>query len=134
MLWIGKVVMKDKLKELIKNSYAPYSGVRFACIVETEGGNFYEGVNIENASYGGTICAERNAINAAISNGERKFKALYLMTDLPHLAMPCHICKQSMLEFFDEDVVFNVMTVLGESKVLTFRELMNTVFSKDDLR
>lgn len=126
--------MKDKLKELIKNSYAPYSGVHFACIVETEEGNFYEGVNIENASYGGTICAERNAINNAVSHGERKFKALYLMTDLPSLAMPCHICKQSMLEFFDEGVIFNIMTTLGESRVLTFREIMNTVFSKDDLR
>ncbi len=126
--------MKDKLKELIKNSYAPYSGVHFACIVESDNGNFYEGVNIENASYGGTICAERNAINAAVSHGERKFKALYLMTDLDHIGMPCHICKQSMLEFFDENVLFNIMTVLGESKVMTFREVMETIFSKDDLR
>ena len=126
--------MKDKLKELIKNSYAPYSGVHFACIVETESGNFYDGVNIENASYGGTICAERNAINNAVSHGENKFKALYLMTDLPNLAMPCHICKQSMLEFFDECVIFNIMTTLGESKVMTFKEVMSTIFSKDDLR
>ena len=48
--------MKDKLLELIKNSYAPYSGVHFACIVECKNGNFYNGVNIENASYGATIC------------------------------------------------------------------------------
>lgn len=126
--------MKDKLKELIKNSYAPYSGVHFACIVETVNGNFYEGVNIENASYGATICAERNAINSAISHGETKFTALYLMTDRPNLCMPCHLCKQSMLEFFDENVVFNIMTTLGESNVLTFKEIMNTTFSKEDLR
>ena len=126
--------MKDKLKELIKNSYAPYSGVHFACIVETESGNFYDGVNIENASYGGTICAERNAINNAVSHGENKFKALYLMTDLPNLAMPCHICKQSMLEFFDESVIFNIMTTLGESKLMTFKEVMIKIFSNNDLR
>ena len=112
--------MKDKLLELIKNSYAPYSGVHFACIVECKNGNFYNGVNIENASYGATICAERNAINAAISAGEKEFNALYLMTDLSHLAYPCNLCKQTMLEFFDSDVIFNIMNTSGEYKVMTF--------------
>lgn len=126
--------MKDKLLDLIKNSYAPYSGVHFACIVECKNGNFYNGVNIENASYGATICAERNAINAAISAGEKEFNALYLMTDLSHLAYPCNLCKQTMLEFFDSDVIFNIMNTSGEYKVMTFKEIMNTVFSKGDLK
>ena len=68
--------MREKLEKLLDNSYAPYSNMHFACIVETESGNFYEGVNIENASYGATVCAERNAIFNAVSHGERKFKAL----------------------------------------------------------
>lgn len=126
--------MKEKLLELIKNSYAPYSNVHFACIVETKNGNFYSGVNIENASYGGTICAERNAINNAVSNGEKDFVALYLMTDLEHLAYPCNLCKQTFLEFFNKKVLFNIMNVNGESKVLTFEEIMTTVFSKEDLK
>lgn len=126
--------MKEKLIELIKNSYAPYSKCHFACIVETKNGNFYEGVNVENASYGGTICAERNAINNAISHGEKEFVALYLMTDLPHLAFPCHICKQTLVEFFDEKALFNIMNTKGESKVMTFNEIMNTTFSKEDLK
>lgn len=126
--------MKDKLLELIKNSYAPYSGVHFACIVECKNGNFYNGVNIENASFGATVCAERNAINAAISAGEKEFNALYLMTDLNHLAYPCNLCKQTMLEFFDSDVLFNIMNTSGEYKVMTFKEIMNTVFSKGDLK
>lgn len=126
--------MKEKLLELIKNSYAPYSNVHFACIVETKNGNLYEGVNIENASYGASICAERNAINNAVSHGEREFSALYLMTDLNHLAMPCHLCKQSIVEFFDKSTLFNVMNVSGEAQVMTFDEVMNTVFSKDDLK
>lgn len=125
--------MKEKLIKLIKNSYAPYSNVHFACIVETKTGNLYEGVNIENASYGATICAERNAINNAISNGEKEFSALYLMTDLNHLAMPCHICKQTIVEFFDKSTLFNIMNINGESKVMTYDEIMNTMFSKDDL-
>ena len=71
--------MKDKLLKLLENSYAPYSHMNFACIVETKNGNFYEGVNIENASYGATVCAERNAIFNAVSHGEKEFKTLYLI-------------------------------------------------------
>ena len=126
--------MIEKLKELIRNSYAPYSGVHFACIVETENGNFYSGVNVENASFGGTICAERNAINNAISNGDEDIKVVYLMTDKDNICYPCHICKQTFLEFLDEKVVFNLMTVNGKMEVLTFDELMNKRFSKEDLK
>ncbi len=126
--------MKDKLKELIKNSYAPYSGFHFASIVETEDGNFYGGVNVENSSYGGTICAERNAINNAVSNGKTKFKALYLMFDGDHLCFPCHICKQTFTEFFDENVIFNIMNTKGDMKVLSYKDIMNTTFDKEDLR
>jgi len=125
--------MKEKLLELIKNSYAPYSGVHFACIVETKNGALYEGVNIENASFGGTICAERNAINNAVSHGEKEFASLYLMTDQSHLCMPCHICKQTMLEFFNKNTVFNIMNTDGEMKIFTFDEIMKTTFSKEDL-
>ncbi len=126
--------MRDKLLELIKNSYAPYSGVHFACIVESKNGNFYEGVNIENASYGGTICAERNAINSAISHGERKFSSLYLMTDSDKLFYPCNLCKQTFLEFFDKDVLFNIMNTKGDMEVLTFNEIMNKNFSKEQMK
>lgn len=126
--------MKEKLLELIKNSYAPYSGCHFACIVETKEGNLYEGVNIENASFGATICAERNAINNAVSHGEKEFVALYLMTDKHHLCAPCHICKQTFIEFFDKKTLFNIMTTGEESKVFTYDEIMNTTFSKEDLK
>ena len=126
--------MKDKLKSLIKNSYAPYSGLHFACIVETENGNFYSGVNVENASYGGSICAERNAINNAISHGENKFKALYLMSNDENFHYPCYLCKQVFVEFFDENIIFNVMNINGEMKVLNYQEMMNTSFNKEDLK
>ncbi len=125
--------MKEKLEKLLNNSYAPYSNMRFACIVETKNGNFYEGVNVENASYGGTICAERNAINNAIGHGEKDFKALYLMTSSEELCYPCNICKQTFLEFFDGNELFNIMTKSGKMKVLTYKEIMNTTFSKGDL-
>lgn len=126
--------MRDKLLELIKNSYAPYSGVHFACIVESKNGNFYEGVNIENASFGGTICAERNAINSAVSHGEREFSSLYLMIDGDKLFYPCNLCKQTFLEFFDKDILFNIMNTKGDMEVLTFNEIMNKNFSKEQMK
>lgn len=125
--------MKDKLSELLKNSYAPYSNYHFACIVETKNSNLYEGVNVENASFGATVCAERNAIFNAVSHGEKEFSALYLMSDKDNILYPCNLCKQVMLEFFDKDVIFNIMNKNGDSKVLTFDELMRTTFSKDDM-
>ncbi len=125
--------MREKLEKLLDNSYAPYSNMHFACIVETESGNFYEGVKIENASYGATVCAERNAIFNAVSHGERKFKALYLMTSSDEICYPCNLCKQVFLEFFDKDVIFNVMTKSGKMQVLDFEHLMNTTFTKEDL-
>ena len=125
--------MKDKLSELLKNSYAPYSNYHFACIVETKNGNLYEGVNLENASFGAAVCAERNAIFNAVSHGEKEFSALYLMSDKDNILYPCNLCKQVMLEFFDKDVIFNIMNKNGDSKVLTFDELMRTTFSKDDM-
>ena len=125
--------MKDKLIKLLDNSYAPYSNVHFACIVETKNGNFYEGVNIENASFGATVCAERNAIFNAISHGEREFKALYLMTSSDEICYPCNLCKQVFLEFFDKDVIFNIMTKSGKMEVLGFDKLMTTTFTKEDL-
>lgn len=125
--------MKDKLIKLLDNSYAPYSGMHFACIVETKNGNFYEGVNIENASYGATVCAERNAIFNAVSHGEKEFKTLYLMTSSDEICYPCNLCKQVFLEFFDKDVIFNVMTKSGKMEVLSFDKLMATTFTKEDL-
>ena len=125
--------MREKLEKLLENSYAPYSNMHFACIVETKSGNFYEGVNIENASYGATICAERNAINNAVSHGEREFSALYLMTSSNEICYPCNLCKQTFLEFFDNNVVFNIMTKSGKMEVMTFKEVMNTTFTKEDL-
>ena len=125
--------MKERLEKLLENSYAPYSNMHFACIVETKNGNFYEGVNIENASFVGTICAERNAINNAISHGGREFNTLYLMTSSDEICYPCNICKQTFLEFFDSDVIFNIMTKSGKMEVMSFEKLMSTTFTKEDL-
>lgn len=125
--------MKEELKKLLENSYSPYSKFRVSSIVVTNDGNIFKGVNVENASFGATICAERNAINSAICAGEREFSALYLMTDLDSIAYPCNLCKQTMLEFFDDKVLFNIMNTKGDMEVLSFKEVMTKIFSKGDL-
>ena len=125
--------MRERLEKILENSYAPYSNMHFAFIVETKNGNFYEDVNIENASYGATVCAERNAIFNAVSHGEREFKTLYLMTSSDEICYPCNLCKQVFLEFFDKDIIFNIMTKSGKMEILGYEKLMNTTFTKEDL-
>ena len=75
--------MKEKLLNLLNNSYSPYSNFKVACIVVTKDNKEFIGVNVENSSYGATICAERSAILSAISNGYKKhdFEKLYVMCD-----------------------------------------------------
>lgn len=126
--------MRDKLKELIKNAYAPYSNYHVAAIVLMKDGSEFKGVNVENASYGGTICAERNAINAAITAGYKKndFDKIYLMTLGRTLALPCLICRQTMVEFFNMESKLIVMNEKEEREYLISDIIVNP-FTEEDL-
>lgn len=98
--------MYKELMELLNNSYSPYSNVKVAAILVTKDGKKYKGVNVENASNGGTICAERSAIVNAISNGEKgsDFKEIHLISSMDFCLYPCGICRQVMTEFFENDL------------------------------
>ena len=101
--------MKEKLGKLLNNSYAKYSGYRVAAICVMNDGKEFNGVNVENASYGATICAERVAITSAVAAGYKKddFKELHVMVDSDKIGMPCFLCRQVIIEFFDEiDKIF----------------------------
>lgn len=86
------------LKELLKNSYSPYSKFRVGAIALTKEGKIFKGVNIENASYGLTVCAERVAIFKAVSEGYKDLEKIYIYAD-KNPCYPCGACLQVMAEF-----------------------------------
>lgn len=99
-----------KLKELLNNSYCVYSNYPVAAIIETEKG-YFSGVNVENGSFGLTVCAERTAIGNAITEGAKKIKTVYVLTrDLNDTGTPCGACRQVVSEFASEETnlfIFN---------------------------
>lgn len=126
--------MFDELKKLLNNSYSPYSKFSVSAIVITEEGKKFSGVNVENASYGATVCAERVAITQAISQGFRKFKELHVLVNSDKISTCCFLCRQVIIEFFDEDAKIFLYNKLGEKKQYTVLELCPLPFSEDDLK
>ncbi|MFI3307579.1 MAG: cytidine deaminase [Mycoplasmatota bacterium] len=126
--------MIKELNKLLDNVYAPYSNFRVAAIVETSDGVLFSGVNIENASYGNTVCAERVAILKAVSEGYRNFKCMHVLcADSKKLSMPCFICRQTISEFFDKEANIYIYNN-EESKVLKVKELCPFPFNDEDLK
>ena len=128
--------MIEKLKEVAKNSYSPYSNFRVATIVIMKDGMEFKGVNVENAAYGSSICSERSAILSAISNGYKKgdFKELHcLCLDSNRISTSCFACRQVISELFDKDALLYFYSNTGEYKKYTVEELCPYPFDSEDL-
>ena len=131
--------MKKDIKELIKlaienkkNSYSPYSNFRVSSVVLTKKGNIYKGVNIENAAYSVTLCAERSAISSAISAGDREIDTIVITGDST-MTYPCGVCRQFMAEFLDSDSKIVIANSIENYKIYGLDDILPYNFSKKDL-
>ena len=127
--------MKEQLEQLLIKSYSPYSKFRVAAILVTKDGQEFQGVNVENASYGAAICAERSAFVSAISAGCRPhdFETLYVMCDSPKISTCCFVCRQFITEMMEKDKRVICMSNKGEEQVFLVSELCPYPFNDEDL-
>ena len=118
----------------LENAYAPYSNYRVGACVKTKNGDFYDGANIENASYGLSNCAERSAIFAAYSKGVRKedIEAIAIVCEGKTIAAPCGACRQVLVELLNGDTPIYLAN-RSEQMETTIEELMPMSFTGADL-
>lgn len=105
-----------KAKKAAINAYAPYSHFKVGAALLCDSGNIYTGVNIENSSYGATICAERSALSAAVGAGEKKFIKIAVASSQGE-AWPCGICRQVLMEFSDKNNPMKIITGTDENSL-----------------
>jgi cytidine deaminase len=115
-----------------ERAYAPYSRFQVGAALLGEDGETYVGCNVENASYGLTICAERNALWGAVARGQRRFRALAIATAASPPAMPCGACRQVLREF-GLDLPIVAANLVGERLQTSLAELLPRSFGPEDL-
>ena len=121
----------DLANEARRRAYAPYSGYRVGSALRTRSGRIFTGVNVESAAYPTTMCAERVAVYKAVSEGEREFEAISVVTD--NGGTPCGGCRQVLAEFGLETIV---LIGDGNGKLVqetTVGELLPGAFTPKDL-
>lgn len=126
---INWAALQAAAKHASEQAYAPYSKFPVGVAVMAASGKIYTGCNVENASYGGTVCAERNAVAAAVVAGERQFNALVVYTPQQQLTPPCGICRQVIAEFFTPDAPIASCNHLQQQQSWTLEQLLPAAFT-----
>lgn len=131
--------MNKNYKKLIKEAekarkraYTPYSKFKVGAALLSADGKIFTGCNIENASFGLAVCAERVAIFKAISEGSNKFEAIVVIGDTDKPCSPCGACRQVISEF-GEDIPLIMANLKGDVKIKKIKELLPEAFGKNDL-
>lgn len=121
-----------RAKEARSRAYAPYSHYQVGAAVRGDNGKIYLGANVENASYGLALCAERNAVAAAILDGCKTVSALAVVTSTSPPAAPCGMCRQTLAEFA-RDLPIALINDRGERADTTLAELLPRAFHGSDI-
>ena len=126
-------LLKHARESLVK-AYAPYSHFPVGSCIKTTDGNFYSGCNIENASYGLTICAERNAICQMISTqGEAVIEQVLVISKMESHCAPCGACRQFLAEFANPETIIHLCTKDGDIKSIKLVDLLPLSFGPKHL-
>lgn len=128
---------KDPLVEAAEQARtrasAPYSNFKVGAALETAGGKIYTGCNIESATYGLTMCAERVAVWKAVSEGEREFARIAVVADTDKLTPPCGSCRQILWEFCG-DIPVTLSNLAGDAETLRMSDLLPRAFDSEFLK
>lgn len=115
--------LTDAALKVRENAYAPYSRFLVGAALLTKSGKIYVGCNVENISFGLTMCAEQGAIAAAVAAGEKDFVAMVVIADSKEPAFPCGRCRQALAEF-EEDLEITTSTLQGKSETFRLSEIL----------
>ena len=124
--------LRDAAADVRTRAYAPYSGFAVGAALLDEGGRVFAGANVENASYGLCLCAERSAVAQAVAAGSHRFVALAIVAPGPHPATPCGMCRQVLSEFAPSFPV-HCYTADGQSLSTDVASLLPDAFGPGNL-
>lgn len=124
----------EKAIEAKSKAYAPYSNFPVGAALVTENNKIYLGANVENASYGLTVCAERIAAFKAVLEGEKKFKAIAIAGITDDFLPPCGACRQVLLELCGKDIDVILINSKKETRIYKLNQLIPFSFGDDHLR